>query len=248
MDNIVFHVGLHKTGTTFLQRNVFPKIKSITYVKGNLNIVKNKLKKLKSIEGKLLISQETFTNGMTKHTLFKDIKQLRERIAKQIKEQYPDAKIILVLRDKESWLRSMYSQFVKMGYMHSYNAFYLEIANEDAIDFNHLFELYRGLFDEVLILHFEQLKEDHRGFIEAITSFMGVTTPNYRNNKNNRSLTKTAINILMFMNRYIDTPANKEIGILPFCMHPLFWLRIMRRAKIFKILHKPNYIFYKERN
>jgi len=29
--NIVFHLGLHKTGTTFLQQEIFPKLSGVNY-------------------------------------------------------------------------------------------------------------------------------------------------------------------------------------------------------------------------
>ena len=48
--SMIVHVGLHKTGTTFLQREIFPKIKNVNYnrdvfwvknYKNKINVISN---------------------------------------------------------------------------------------------------------------------------------------------------------------------------------------------------------------
>ena len=125
---IVLHVGLPKTATTFLQLKVFPNIKNIFYT-GNPNseIFQTPFKHLRNI------NQTGFSLSVkTKiHEFINDLKQDKTlyscegmsgtwrfdysnnpKNTEYLKEIFPEAKIFFVVRRQSDWLESIYRQVV----------------------------------------------------------------------------------------------------------------------------------------
>ena len=105
-EGIIFHIGIHKTGTTWLQECVFPNIEGITYK------YKNGIQDcyyLNPEEGEtILVSNEELSRSMPNRK-----RQLQHIIALAI--QYPGAKVIIGIRDYKSWFKSCYAQLIKTG-------------------------------------------------------------------------------------------------------------------------------------
>jgi len=163
--NIVLHLGLHKTGSTFLQRNVFPYIRDVNLVFVNPLTHKIKLKKgcvnLISREG--LSGKPHFSRSDTRFSLADGLKKL-----------FPIAKVLLVIRDKKTWCRSLYSQYIKSGGYKSYSRWYDMVFNKDFLNFKKYVDYLRSLWDDVLVLDFELLKKSTRDFVKQIAVFIGV--------------------------------------------------------------------------
>ena len=111
MPKIVIHVGLHKTGTSFLQAEIFPKIKNVNYIgmlRYGSKIYEDKLN--------IISDEELSVNPHLPpcHGNYFDSGQ-RNVIAERLQSIFPNAKIILGIRNKDTWLRSVYSQYVKGG-------------------------------------------------------------------------------------------------------------------------------------
>mgnify|MGYP006309316823 FL=1 len=98
MSDIFIHVGIQKTGSTFLQREVFRKIKNI-----HLDGMCNKLIKFNSDlpkDGKpILISCETYAGNPFSPYVSKE----RYDIAKELNMHFPNARNIFVFRKKNGW-------------------------------------------------------------------------------------------------------------------------------------------------
>jgi len=127
--NVIIHVGLHKTATTFLQKEVWPQLTSYTYLTrpytqhnhafNQLQYADDSLysKELvaKEIEkigaGKLLISDESLSG---KPIFFSYMN--RSMIARRLKELLPSATIVLFIRDQKDIMLSHYSSYIKMPY------------------------------------------------------------------------------------------------------------------------------------
>ena len=95
-----YHIGLCKTGTTFLQKNVFPKIKDINFISS----YSHERDKRCNIT---LYSYEKLTGSPMWHDWYATY-DLLQRIP-------TDSNIILVLRDKKKWVRSNYVHYIKSG-------------------------------------------------------------------------------------------------------------------------------------
>lgn len=177
MKKIVFHVGLPKTGTTFLQRKVFPKIKNITYY----NCIDNK-KGEDSIRlnpffiqfgpGTSLVSDERIC-GLGYLKLPQGT--MRERLIK-LHIMHPNAEIIYVTRKEEDLMVSLYKQYAKYSYG------YLSMRDwfREEADKNLIFQQYETMmyilrnFKNALIMDYSVLQKHPKEFIDTITDFLGA--------------------------------------------------------------------------
>jgi len=175
---IFIHIGFPKTGTTFLQEVIFPRLNNVNFILRDFSLAQYK-------EGKNLISNERITGGITGDA---DYKTILDRI----KKLFPDIKIIVVLRDKDEWIKSCYYQFIGTPknrlLVKSFKDYYDNYFNKSLLDFDCFEQYLRNMFDDVLVLDYNLLKTDSNSFIEMICSFIGVDVPVYDNNKYNISL------------------------------------------------------------
>jgi hypothetical protein len=172
--DLYFHLGLAKTGSTYLQNKFFNRLKGIKYIhtsrfyKYNKHIDKYHI-------GPLLFSRE-FDRQFEIET-------------KKIADKYPEAKIIVVLRSNEQWIASQYKRYVKNGGSATFEKF-IDIKEnsgvwkiEDAL-FIHKLEFLRNHFiNKPLILFYNNFKDDPYSFFDKIAKY---TKTNY--NKDSVSL------------------------------------------------------------
>lgn len=125
---IILHVGLHKTASTYLQNIVFPAVQNyqlisrpytqhnkwfnlLQYADDSLYDIETHRNVLKAIiKGNTIISDEALSG---KPTRFSHIN--RTTIAKRLSNLFPQASVILFLRNQPDILKSIYNQYVKMG-------------------------------------------------------------------------------------------------------------------------------------
>jgi len=169
---IVIHIGLHKTGTTFLQTEVFPKIPNINYqTKVDLAT--------KVVPGKInLFSDENLDGGS--YRLFNTVEQ-RYTILENLHKLYPKAKIILCIRDKNTWFKSAYKQYI-VAYKSCSFEEYKQRLDKGFLDFDtYIKELDKLWFDNVYVCHFEDLQKNPKQFVKGICDFIGVEPPEFEN-------------------------------------------------------------------
>jgi len=151
LKELFFHVGLAKTGSTYLQNKFFHKLKGISYIHTSkfyryYDII------AKSDENRLLFSRE-FDRQFFDETL-------------KIAEKYPYAKIIIVLRSNEKWIASQYRRYVKNGGSRLFEDFINIKTNkgvwkiEDALFLPKLKFLKRHFNNPPLILFYEEFKKN----------------------------------------------------------------------------------------
>ena len=200
MENFYIHVGLGRTGTTFLQEKIFSAHSQIHYHGKTLNAYPDWLVKfhywddfafekgceeilqeikLKYVPGKTnLISSEAFTqNGGQEYAQ-----------ANRIFRIIPNAKILLVLRDPVEFVRSRYRVGVDL------ENFILPL--EDLLDwsrtplvfykrkpiylpslfYDEIIETYSNLFgrNRLCILKYEDMVEKPEVYFSTMASFLGI--------------------------------------------------------------------------
>jgi hypothetical protein len=191
--DVYLHIGLHKTGTTFLQREVFPKM--------NINFIhktnKNKIDKNK----KNLLSNEDLCGNPFKEDLFD-----RKIILHGLKALYPNAKIIVGLREKESITKSLYSQWVKNGGVEKYPFFRKKILSSPKFDYDKLINLLNGIFGSknVYIYKFEELRDNPKKSIDGICKFMKEDTPDFEIKQHNVAWSKKQIFLCRNFNKIFN--------------------------------------------
>lgn len=177
---VILHIGLHKTGTTFLQQEIFPKLKGVNYK------IYYEMQDYKIKDGAVnLISCENLSGSLLASIKFGAFE--RNALLYGMKALYPNARIIVGFRDKKAWLYSVYCQHIKQGRLYrSYNAFLRTIPAE-YIDFNSYECLICELFDDVYVYYFEAIQKDVDGFVRDICDFIGVPVPIFVNKKFNKA-------------------------------------------------------------
>lgn len=178
------HLGLHKTATTFLQKNVFSMFKDQNFI---------------SCED---FSGNPFRRIDTEGLLRRDL------ILFGIRGMYgSDVKIILVVRDVDSWVKSVYNQAVK-GYFREYRCFndwYKDNFDSSFSDLDTYIYYVKSLFDNVLVLRFEDFLEDKRGFVDRICDFVGEDRVDFVDDVKNRRLNPVLLRLFRFYNLLVES-------------------------------------------
>src|SRR5690606_1735922 len=122
---VFLHIGLHKTASTFLQDLLFPSLHGVVYISRPFTILNDHFNCLQYADDslydekeiklffeeidfdKLLISDENFC-GKPVSLGYSN----RSMIAKRLHSLFPDAEVIIFLRNQLDLLYSLYNQHV----------------------------------------------------------------------------------------------------------------------------------------
>ena len=163
---IFFHVGLERTATTFFQKKVFPRLKGICYIKRRDH---NRFRKIiaKTDHNKYLLSYEFFSIATTKLTEFA--------------RDYPDAKIIIVLRRQDSLIASHYKRRVKNGTDLRFGEFFEtdttcgRLTKQNLYLYENIEYIEKHFYNRPLVLMHDDFKRDPEKFLKRIMSYLGVS-------------------------------------------------------------------------
>ena len=168
---ITFHVGLHKTGSSYLQHCVFPRMADISYVKHQRR--RRSLAEtiaLARAGGPSLVSQE----GLSGEPSRDDYPEHREACLRFLAESYPGSRIIIFLREPSEWLASVYRQCLLGGETRPFRAFAGRYIDNGSLDCRHLLDKLKALpFSDVLALRHEDLRDRPEETIAALCAFVG---------------------------------------------------------------------------
>ncbi|MEM6680999.1 MAG: sulfotransferase [Pseudomonadota bacterium] len=196
--NVYIHVGLHKTGTTLLQKKVFPKLTDhILFPWGyQSHRAVTEFVTIEPLSFDAQALRDEFDFETIKHPgmLFSH-EALSSRphhgrfyapyVAERFKQVFPDAKIILTVREQQGLIYSLYVEHVRNGGMHTLREF-IGTGNEPAgwaalcdlnfFQFDRLATMYRETFgeDNVLTLPYELISHDPRHFFDTLFAFLNV--------------------------------------------------------------------------
>ena len=236
MENLYIHIGIQRTGSTFLQQEIFPKISDVNLI--NLHrhqglkfkyLPRNHLQKIlrnielyekKRIEKELIPYIKSkkinlITNENIWWQLHENIKKREERI-KKIKTVFPDAKIIFGIRRKEDLVISFYKKYVVRGGIFTFREFKKNILNYDMLNYEPYINLLLKLFGEknVHIYKFEIMKTDIHRHVKNICDFMNVESPNFDNVVRNVGYSHWQLKLSLLLNNLYKTKANPK-GFIP---------------------------------
>lgn len=171
--NIYFHVGLAKTGSTFLQNNFFPKLKNIKYISTH--------KYRRCID---IINNTNYDS----YLISREFDRQLEGEVKKILNHFPETKIIIVFREHKKWISSQFKRFSKNGYHFKFEDFYNNTnsgywKNEDMIYIDKINIIKKYSKYDPLVLNFDELKIHPHSYLTKISEY---TNSNYK--KSNISL------------------------------------------------------------
>jgi len=164
MDKIIyFHVGISKTGSTFLQQRVFPILKNIHYIPTRkYHKINEEISSIK--KGNILVSREFDRQFEREVDLF----------AKGHKNAIP----IIVFRRHDQYLASQYRRFVKNGFKHDVKRFFdidndLGFFKKIHFNFTHQVNHLKTTFNaEPLVFVYDDFKTNSSDFIQKLSSLI----------------------------------------------------------------------------
>lgn len=147
--------------------------------------------------------------------------------ADRLAASFPQARILIIIREQRSLIRSLYKTQITWGMPHSITDLLAAPRtslspqfNLDYLKFDGLIEYYQKLYgkDQVLVLPYEMFNEQSSAFIAAINKHAGITQvanktyPTQQRLNRNRPLID--IHVDRLRNRLIKTPFNLT-GLIP---------------------------------
>lgn len=182
MKDHIVHVGVHKAGSTWLQRHLFPTTKGATYARGPifsallLNLVDEEdfyestfRAALSHAGDRVLLSCERLAAGDPWGS-----RNHADRVADRLAMVASGARIILLTRNREPLVRSLYAQYVQEGGYVSRSKFEEFILASDYLNANKIVERYESRFQRVLVLSHEQLRAVPAECIKQIEEFAEI--------------------------------------------------------------------------
>ncbi|NQY09663.1 MAG: sulfotransferase domain-containing protein [Flavobacteriales bacterium] len=211
MKEVLIHIGFHKTGTTWLQNEMFVaqnktfcplstrdnKRSSLAWhfifdehqyllnsFDLNETIIKRELdailkKKEDQINNRIYVMSHERLCGYSQSGGFDS-----SIIAGRIKNIFPKGKILILLREQKSFIKSDYFQYLSVGGTHGFEK-YLNLKYDgkrpgfspNHINYYPIVSKYQELFgkENVLVLPYELFKKDKLDFIKRLSVFVGET-------------------------------------------------------------------------
>ncbi len=134
------------------------------------------------VEGdKIILSSEALCGPLLGKEKFGDLAKFRDTIASSLARVAGETKIMVVLRQPELWLLSVYNQFVKMGIPSTFPEFQQIMGSylADFFDVVNLVDVWAKYFgrDNILVLPSKMLRDDSGAFFAEVERFSGVPVP-----------------------------------------------------------------------
>jgi len=224
MDPLI-HIGYAKTGSTFLQSNIFNENFGFynPYDIYSSEIIQ-KLILTNSFEYDALETRKFFEEKYKKSGeknlcpvisaedlsghLFANRNNYEKEISQRLKETFPNAKVLIVVREQKSIIKSAWRHYLRKNGAQSISRFigkknikdgFSPILRLDKLKYDLLVSYYQELFgnENVLVLPFELLKVDQRGYITKILAFAGLELKNIKDLYEPENLSPKAIELFI---------------------------------------------------
>jgi hypothetical protein len=219
--NIFFHVGLAKTGSTYLQNRFFKHLAGIQYQ--HTRQFKNADQFIATHPDEhVLVSREfdrQFYVEVDKFAL-----------------KHPTATPIMLLRKQDKWMASQYRRFVKNGLADRLEAF-LDLTNDNGyfkkidLSFFHKIEYLESKFDNPpIVLLFDEFKKNPKQFLETLASRMDSSFNLKEINLEAKHAARTdkALKIIRSVNRIIPIRKTEVKWLGPFDIPRQWFMKLIK--------------------
>jgi hypothetical protein len=196
----LLHIGYHKTGSSWLQQSVFENTAAgflrvgvegkgkLTHLIAGNPFENTREKTRENTEARIrkaqardlvpVISWERLSG--TPHSGGFDSKIIADRLA----AAFPNARVLIVIREQVSMLVSIYKQYIRAGGAATFRQYVtrppgprrVPLFRFDFLEYHRLIGYYQQLFgaDHVLVLQYELLRTQPETFLGRIGEFVGV--------------------------------------------------------------------------
>lgn len=213
--NVYLHIGLHKTGSTYLQYNIFPSLKDFHYVQlppwrvlTHANLSVKKLEKYKSEilikwdgQKDLIISNEFFSGDIEKFSKDKLVV-----ILDNLNKLFPEAQVILVLRHPKDYFNSLYNfRVVTRGFCSkSISGYYAQNKKYflEKFDYDFLLNIIKDRFQKANVIKYEAIKNNNQ-YVAFICEALNIPLFEVSNDvkENTSSKNNARVNAHLMVNR-----------------------------------------------
>lgn len=210
MYEVVLHVGLPRSASTFLQNNIFSNCPNINYIdRRSLG------KKIIDDDGICFYDKYFFKLDSDKINLISDecICQPVDRkdILLSLKEIYDVKKVLFIERDFYSLMQSYYKYHLLKGGNQDYLSFYRSHLID--LDIGTYIGFLNNNFDEVCVLDFNLLKDDFVLFLNRLSVFLDVDLSDVENVVVNSSGSKDFnLSLLRLVNCFFKNSVHNPNG------------------------------------
>jgi hypothetical protein len=171
-DKIYFHIGMHKTATTWFQRHIFSRLPGIKF------IMSRRLDEIGKASGKapkLLISHESLSGTLSTEKQPGDNKKRLAESLSRIAAMRPDASIIVGFREHASWLGAAYMHKAKTQRLDFER--YAETYSRDDLSWCGSLDIIEGTSSSIFPFLYEELVETPEALIRDLCTFLGTEPP-----------------------------------------------------------------------
>lgn len=230
----LIHIGLPKAASTYIQAAALQRgdVQVLQWYNHAQNIVNEaSLAAFQSGPGEssttpdspsadmpVFVSSEELCGWAPRPVTRAEIQAYQDLVAKRLKEELPDAKVLIVTRSPLSFVDSYYNQAVKEGssenphvFASRWGALLLELQN-----YTRLCSSYCSLFgtSNVLVMPVELLRDDPARFYDRIEAHAGFTLRprSPESIQHNRSLSTHELQAMRVLNRIVKILAANQEG------------------------------------
>ena len=226
MKNITCHIGFPKTGTTLLQKKIYPELNGLTYIDNPAikdifyDIIEkddsildwqllesNFQKSIAEAGDNILFSYEPLT-GHHYRTEFPNRTQIANRLKKLGTNQ-----IIITIRNQVDALESSYNQYIKAGGILKAPDYFNFSKDKKPyftiqyFDYFKIVKLYATIFgqENISVLQHENLKENGDHYFKKLLDFLKITDQDVTSELKeqvNQSISTNSTNLLRYINHF----------------------------------------------
>ena len=226
----LLHIGLGKCGSTFLQKEIFPKLEKIINT-NYIDVYKNNFFKIRDFKTCLFENSKNIENLLpndfiiSNESLFSKNWEFSriEKNFEYIKDNFSnDTVILIIIRNPYDLLNSIYCQTIhEMRIVKPDKFFYIDDKNMNIrvndrfnlhnFDYSKLISLYKSYFKKVVVVKYEKFQ--NLNFLKDIFSLDDEYLQNLKKNTNkyyNKSISKFGINFILFLNKFFDVSKSQK--------------------------------------
>lgn len=214
---VTIHIGMPKTGSTWLQNFILPSVKTIDVCYKE----SFRYSMLKWTEKALLLSYENYA-GYPHKSYARGLDgwmNTRLRSFKNLSSLFPVADIILVVRKQSDLVKSIYNQYIKVGGCIGFDDYCFgdcaSSLDKDALCYIPLLEQINKYFNgRILLLSFDLFKQDKNKFGQIFLDFAGskdnIDFDKYGSKMVNASLSQGQLKHMLMLNKCVQTEYSHE--------------------------------------
>ena len=196
----LLHIGYHKTGTTWLQRSVFPLETTGFRLVARVDTLDPAFVRVNPFLFDAADTRKRFgpeivqaqSEGLVPALSYESLSGMphyggreAKAIADRLHATFSDGRVLIVIREQKTMILSSYKTYVRMGGPASLQQYLPAeegidsplLFHLDFLDYNNLVSYYQDLFgaENVLVLPYELLKERPWKFVRHVCKFAGAT-------------------------------------------------------------------------